>query len=90
MQETALCLPEKKDTQEVCAVCSLTVLPSLKHTCEAQLGGVCAVPRQVVGGGLCHTMARALSSSHLGRMLPVQVLLAPGQGAKLLNYQMDS
>lgn len=66
MQETALCLPEKKDRQEVCAVCSLMVLPSLKHTCAAQLGGICVVPRQVVEAGLCHTMARALSSSHSG------------------------
>lgn len=49
MQDAALCLPEKKGTQEVCAVCSLMVLPSQKHTCEAQQGDTCVAWR--VGGG---------------------------------------
>lgn len=64
MQETALCLPGKKDTQAVCAGCSLMVLPSLEHTCEAQRGGAVWHGGQVEEEALCHTMACALGSSH--------------------------
>lgn len=81
MQDAALCLPEKKGTQEVCAVCSLMVLPSQKHTCEAQQGDTCVAWR--VGGGGRSVPYNGLRSQQQSpwKRLPVQVLLALGQGA---------
>lgn len=61
MQETALCVSGRKGTQKVCAVCSLQILPSMKHTCELQW----EVSEALVGAG-----ARGRSESHNGILLP--------------------
>lgn len=82
MQETMLCLPERKDAQKACAVCSLQGLPSMKHTCEAQMGGVCAVEGRWRGRS-GRRMACALSINHHREMLPAQALWPP---AKVPSY----
>lgn len=48
MQETMLCVSGRKDTQKVCAVFSLHILPSMKHTCELQW----EVSEALVGAGV--------------------------------------
>lgn len=50
MQEAPLCPAEMKDREKLCVVCSLQILLTMKHTCEINSGGICAVGRQVVEG----------------------------------------